>query len=1128
VAQPSSANFEFLKTSDPQLFRLAALAERYFRTDPNTCLFKLRQFAELMAKDVGARAGLLSSPDEPLTSLLGAIGRSGHAPKQALDLFHWLRKQGNDAAHAGSDDFAVALNGLKVARQLGVWFVRSYGGQPDLATGPFVPPPAPVDPTAALREELARLKAEADAQRSAADQAHARAAALADQQRTAEERAEKESAEREVWQRLAEDAEAAAVEVRATLEAAQRRAEQAPPAVIAKLEAAAEEAAEKIDLDEAATRELVDHQLRDAGWEADTANLRHAAGARPTKGRNLAIAEWPTDSGPADYALFAGLTLLGVVEAKRRHRNVMEVLPQAERYACTIRVDQENLAEGAPWGDHRAPFVFASNGRPYLRQLETVSGIWRRDVRKATNPAGALNAWPTPQGLLERLEVDRDAAEASLKSQGFDFGFPLRPYQRAAIEAVEKGLAENRQTMLVAMATGTGKTKLAIAMLYRLIAAKRFRRICFVVDRSALGDQTEKEFTTTKVVSGKGFAEIFGLKGLSDVTPDPETRVHIVTIQGLVRRVLFADTPAEAPPVDQYDLMVVDECHRGYLLDRDMSESELTFRDQGDYVSKYRRVLDHFDAVKIGLTATPALHTVEIFGKPVFTYSYREAVVDGYLIDHEPPVRIGTRLSQDGIHFVAEEEVTFVHAPTGQVELFTLPDALDFDVEGFNRTVVTEPFNRAVAGELTRHIDPSLPDKTLVFAASDAHADIVVKAMRDAFREAYGDIEDAAIRKITGSVDKVGKVILSYRNDALPKIAVTVDLLTTGVDVPKITNLVFLRRVNSRILYEQMLGRATRLCPEIDKQVFRIFDAVDLYDKLQHLTEMRPVAADPNVSLSELLAELVKVQDAQYRADLRDQIIMRMSRSIGKLPPEARAKFQLEAGETPEDMLRRFRHGEPGELATWAKARPGLGPVLDWRTEGGTPRLVPISTHEDTVISVSRGYGGAERPEDFLDAFSTFVRGNINEIAALKLVVQRPRDLTRDALRELRLKLDAEGFTDAKIRRAWSDSKNQEIAASIIGYIRQAAVGDPLVPYGDRVTRAIDTIIARGGWTDVQKRWLHRIGEQIEKEIVVDAASLDQDPFSAHGGFRQINRRFDGKLESILADIREEVWRTAS
>jgi type I restriction enzyme R subunit len=1011
--QAESANFGFLKPHGDQLFRFAALAEHYFRTDPNTCIFKLRQFAELLAQDVAARSGLLATPEVTQASLLGELGRSGAVPRRVLDLFHLLRRSGNEAAHEGRDDFATALTGLKVARELAAWFVRSYGGDAALAPGPFTPPPPPADPAAELRVELERLRVEAEASRSGEAAARLEAERLADEHQTAQERAAREGEERAVWQKLAEDAEAAAQAVRFELAAMQATAEAAPPATINLLREAAGAAEAKINLDEAATRELIDQQLRDAGWEADTTTLRHASGARPIKGRNLAIAEWPTDSGPADYALFVGPTLVAVVEAKRRNRNVMEVLPQAERYSTGIRMEAANQALGGPWGEHRVPFVFSTNGRPFLRQLQTVSGIWRRDVRKATNPAAALSAWPSPQGLMERLEVDRDAANASLAAQDFDFGFPLRPYQQAAIEAVEKGLAEDRPHMLVAMATGTGKTKLAIAMLYRLIAAKRFRRICFVVDRSALGNQTESEFTTTKIKGGKAFADIFGLMGLGDVDPAPETRVHICTIQGLVRRVLFADTPADAPPVDQYDLIVVDECHRGYLLDREMSDSELSFRDQGDYVSKYRRVLDHFDAVKIGLTATPALHTVEIFGRPVFTYGYREAVIDGFLIDHEPPVRITTALAAGGIHFVAEEEVTFIHPPTGQIELFTLPDSLDFEVEAFNRTVITEAFNRAVAEELTKHIDPTLPDKTLVFAASDAHADIVVKELRAAFREAYGDIEDAAIRKITGSVDKVGKLILSYRNDTLPKIAVTVDLLTTGVDIPKITNLVFLRRVNSRILYEQMIGRATRLCPEIDKEVFRIFDAVDLYERLQHLTEMRPVAADPKLTLTELLEELVRVEDEQHRADVRDQIIVRINRRLRKLPAEALAQVELTAGEPPQAMLERFRRGEPADLAAWAKDRPRLGPALDWATDGGTPVMAPISDHPDEVISVTRGYGTAERPEDFLDGFTAFVRNHLNDIAALNIVVQRPKDLTREELRQLRLRLDAEGHRPA-------------------------------------------------------------------------------------------------------------------
>ncbi len=1123
--QPNSANFDFLRAHGQQLFRLAAQADHYFRTDPNTTLVKLRQFAELLAKEVAARTGSLRSADDRFVDLLGELGRSGYVPGQAMTLFHQLRTAGNEAVHGDLDDFAVALTGLKVARQLAVWFVRSYGGQPQFNPGPFVPPPAPVDPTIELREQLAALRAEAESNKTAAELAQARAEALARENLDASERLRREAEERETWQRLAEEAEAAAEAVRQALLETQREAQRAPAAELARLEAAAVEADSGIVLDEAATRAIIDQQLRDAGWEADSTLLRHKAGARPTKGRNLAIAEWPTEGGRADYALFAGLKLVGVVEAKRKNANVMSVLRQAERYAETARVDADLLVEGAPWGEFKVPFAFSTNGRPYLRQLETASGIWQRDLRRPTNPAKALTGWPTPQGLLKRLEVDRDAAEAALSTQGFEFGFQLRPYQRKAIEAVEQGLVEDRTSMLVGMATGTGKTKLAIAMLYRLIAAKRFRRVCFVVDRSALGEQTEREFITTKVVGGKGFAEIFGLKGLADVWPDEETRIHICTIQGLVKRVMYASDPATIPPVDQYDLMIVDECHRGYLLDREMSDAELTFRDQDDYVSKYRRVLEHFDAVKIGLTATPALHTAEIFGPAIFTYGYREAVVDGYLIDHEPPTRITTALSRDGIHFAAEEAVDFVHAPTGVFETVTLPDQLDFDVEAFNKTVITEPFNKAVAVELTKHIDLSAPDKTLVFAVSDAHADIVVKVLREAFRDAYGEIEDAEIQKLTGRVDNVGKLILSYRNDALPKIAVTVDLLTTGVDVPKITNLVFLRRVNSRILYDQMLGRATRLCPEIGKETFRIFDAVDLYSQLQSMTDMRPVVTDPKISLAQLMEELAAQEDARIRADLRDQIIVKLSRRLARLSDEARAKVQIAAGETPEDVLARFRAGAADDLAAWIRDRPALGPALDFKTQGGTPVMVPISQHGDEVVDVSHGYGGAERPEDYLGAFEAYVRENINKIPALTTVVQRPRDLTRAALKELRLQLDAQGFTDLKIRRAWAEARNEDIAASIIGYVRQVALGDALVPYADRVKRAVDTVIRNGDWTPVQVSWLRRIGQQLEKEVVVDRQSLDEEPFSADGGFRVIDKRLGGKLEQVLSDLSEEVWK---
>jgi type I restriction enzyme R subunit len=847
-------------------------------------------------------------------------------PSEVADLFHEIRILGNRATHGTGGSAAEALNALKYARQAGVWFHRTYGKDPKFLAGPFQPPRVPEDAAAPVRAELDRLRAELLASKSSAERAQLIADENAQARQSAEERARQEARDRAVWEQLAQDAEHEKQALAERLVALQGAA-QPLPANLLKFVQTGEEAAKHIDLDEAATRQIVDQQLRDRGWDADTPHLTYAAGARPTKGRAMAIAEWPTELGPADYALFVGLTCVGVVEAKRKRKNVSAAIDQSERYARGFSF-KAGEAAGGPWEGFRVPFLFSTNGRPYLKQIETESGIWFRDARKATNHRRALSDWPTPDGLKAQLDIDREVADAALKSTPFDFGFDLRPYQQRAIQEVEKGLAADRRQMLLAMATGTGKTKLAIAMLYRLLAAKRFRRVCFVVDRSALGEQAAGEFRSTKVVSVKTFADIFGVKGLDDIVPESETKVHICTIQGLVQRVLFNENESDAPPIDQYDLIVVDECHRGYLLDREMSDRELEFRSQDDYVSKYRRVLEHFDAVKIGLTATPALHTVQIFGDPVFTYSYREAVIDGFLIDHEPPIRIETELTRGGITFHKDEQVELFDTRTGQIDLVHAPDEITYDVDAFNKRVITKEFNRVVAEELAKHIDPSLPGKTLVFAATDAHADILVDQIKIAMKKRYGEIEDAAVRKVTGSVDRVGALIRSYRNDALPKIAVTVDLLTTGIDVPKISNLVFVRRVNSRILYEQMLGRATRRCDEIGKEVFRIFDAVDLYPRLENLTDMKPVVVNPSLSFEQLLQELTSVTNEGYRAAVRDQLAVKWNRKLRHLAKEARERYEAAAGEKPEDTLSRIRSNSPADVAHWFKSRPGLGPIL--------------------------------------------------------------------------------------------------------------------------------------------------------------------------------------------------------
>jgi type I restriction enzyme, R subunit len=244
-------------------------------------------------------------------------------------------------------------------------------------------------------------------------------------------------------------------------------------------------------------------------------------------------------------------------------------------------------------------------------------------------------------------------------------------------------------------------------------------------------------------------------------------------------------------------------------------------------------------------------------------------------------VRIETALARSGIIFQKGEQLDLLNTTTGEIDLTHAPDEIRFEVDQFNKQVVTPEFNRVVAEELANHIDPDAPGagKTLIFATTDAHADIMVSAVKKAFATKYGEIDDAAVKKITGSVDNVRTLIRSFRNDASPKIAVTVDLLTTGVDVPSITNLVFLRRVNSRILYEQMIGRATRRCPEIGKEVFRIFDAVDLYPHLESLTDMKPVVVNPSISFEQLINELIAAGQDAHRESIRDQLAVKLRRT---------------------------------------------------------------------------------------------------------------------------------------------------------------------------------------------------------------------------------------------------------
>jgi type I restriction enzyme, R subunit len=1111
-------NFAHLRSHNEQLLRLGMLAEKYFADDPNTCLLKLRQFAELLAQLLASRVGLFISTEESQYELLRRLQDRGMLPREIAQLFGEIRRSGNAANHALMDDHRTALNNLKIAWQLGLWFHRTFKDQA-FKSGPFIPPVAPKEESEDLRAELLRLAQILEEYKTAHQDASERLALMETTLKSAQD-------EQLFWEQMATEAEQVRAQLETQLATQQYTAASQPRGLLATYADAANRAAESVQMDEASTRKLIDLQLQQAGWEVDSTDLTYGKGARPEKGKNRAIAEWPTASGPADYVLFVGLMPVATVEAKRQNTNVSGALQQAKRYSRDFRFDPTHQRPGNSWGENKIPFTFSANGRPYLRQLETHSGVWFCDVRCPENLSRALDGWYTPEGLMALLKRDQETAHQALAAQGFDYDLQLRPYQQSAIRALETAITENRRELLVAMATGTGKTKTCIALIYRLLKAQRFRRILFLVDRSALGEQAANAFKDTRMENLQTFADIFGIKELEEQTPDSDTAVHLATVQGMVQRILYVSEAGTPPPVDLYDCIIVDECHRGYLLDRELSDTELSFRSFDDYISKYRRVLDYFDAVKIGLTATPALHTTQIFGAPVFTYSYREAVIDGYLVDHEPPIQIKTQLSTGGIKWRAGEAVTVYNVRQGQLNLFTTPDEIQLDVEAFNRKVITESFNRVVCEYLAQELDPSSRQKTLIFCVNDDHADLVVTLLKRAFQNQYGSIDEDAVIKITGNADRPLQLIRRYKNERLPNVAVTVDLLTTGIDVPDICNLVFLRRVNSRILYDQMLGRATRLCEPIAKESFRIFDAVQLYEGMQQVTAMQPAVVNPQISFAQLCQELMSATGDAARSLIRDQLLAKLQRKKRFLSDCNLQDFETVAGMPLNQFIQELRQRPLANIVTWFNQTPGLGEILDRQGEGSAP-MVFISDHGDTLQSVERGYGTAKKPEDYLQEFTEFIRSNSNTLPALMTVLTRPRELTRKQLRELALELDKRGFAETNLATAWREMTNQDIAARIVGYIRQAAIGDALEPYEQRVERALQRILASRNWTTPQRQWLQKIAAQTKANLVVDREALDDPDLVFRregGGFTRLDRIFEGQLQQVLENFNDCLW----
>ncbi|MCX2837879.1 type I restriction-modification system endonuclease [Salinimicrobium sp. MT39] len=1049
------------------------MSERLIHIDPSSSLAKSRLFSEKLTVLIWDFENLDGFEGTQVERINQLFYRS-YIPEIIKDLLHIIRKSGNKATHDGNSSEREALFILKKSFQLARWFYETYENDYLEPEDYILPANEEQKSVESLEEELATLSQKVSNYEE-------KIAAFNQSATVVEERKERSY-----------------------------------------------RVAKNLGKSEAETREIIDEKLREAGWECDTAELNFKSNKTfPEKGRNMAIAEWPCKGKWADYALFIGTKLYGIVEAKKYATDISTDLHQSKVYAECIE-DRSEIQLLGTWEKYKVPFLFSTNGRSYLEQLKIKSGIWFLDIRNPRNHADALRGWFSPDGLVELYNRDIDKANQRLQESEYDYlqsknGLNLRYYQIDAIKGIEHKIIstpEDKRALLV-MATGTGKTRTVMGLAYRFIKSDRFKRILFLTDRRLLATQASDGFKDNKIENLNTFAETYQLEELGTSVPDSNTRLHFATVQSMVKRLFYSEN--DPLPIDTYDCIIIDEAHRGYNLDKEIDEEDLHFKDEQDYVGQYKRVIEYFNAYIIGLTATPALHTKQIFGDPVHSYSYREAVIDGFLVDHEPPYLIKTRLSEEGILWEKGEKPKAYNPETNEIEeLSALEDELRIEVEQFNKLVITEPFNRVVIRQLVQELDPESDEKTLIFAVRNSHADKIVDLLFEEFAAIGVDVPNDAIAKITGDVYDPENLTKRFKNEKFPNIGVTVDLLTTGIDVPQITNLVFIRRVRSRILFEQMMGRATRLCPDIDKQFFRIFDAVRVYEALEDYTQMKTVS-NPHATFKKLVEELEHIETPDRAKKQMQQIIAKLQRKKKKLEAGSLEEFMYVAqGKSPEELIQSFKAVEGEQVQAVLSGYGRLWDFLD--TKIYNPKVQLVSEHEDEVLGVERGYGKAKKPEDYIEDFRSFISENRNRLAALEIICTKPTELDRKSLKELKLALDQEGYNARTLSTAWKSTRNEDIAADIISFIRTMALDQDLVSHEKRIQNAMEKIKTMRNWNKIQLRWLDRFEKQLLKETVLTKQDLNDDPFKRDGGYQRLNKIFENNLDEILERLNENLY----
>lgn len=918
---------------------------------------------------------------------------------------------------------------------------------------------------------------------------------------------------------------------------------------------------------EARARQKIDALLTAAGW-----TVQHRDQLNLGAGRGVAVREFPLKTGYADYLLFVDRRALGAVEAKPAGATLSGVEAQSEKYS--VGLDAVPPAWHSP-----LPFLYESTGvetfftngldpEPRSRPIfafhrpETLAEWAREGVGDGRHP---------PSTLRLRLRQMPPLVQEH-----------LWPPQIEAIQNLEQSFAADRPRALIQMATGSGKTFTAVNFVYRLIKYARARRVLFLVDRNNLGRQALREFQAFATPDdGRKFSELYNVQRLESNALDPVNRVVITTIQRLYSLLagetefnadneeeslwelggaLDTQSPKEvrynpAIPVEYFDFIITDECHRSIY-------------------NLWRQVLEYFDASIIGLTATPSRQTFGFFNQNlVMEYSRQRAVADGINVDGQV-YRIRTEITAHGSQVEAGYYVDRRNKLTRKLRWEQLDEDLVYTPEQLDRDVVSESQIRTVLGAFRQRLFSELfpgrkeVPKTLVFAKDDSHAEDIVRILREEFGKGNEFCQKITYRT-TGK--KTEDLIAEFRNSYFPRIAVTVDMIATGTDIKPIECLLFMRLVRSRIYFEQMLGRGTRVIAPTDlqavtpdarnKERFILVDTVGVVDSatvdtqtlerkrsvpFDKLLEMVALGAHDENTLSSLAGRLASL-NRQMSYD--DQAVV--SALSGGIEVQQLALALLEAIDPDRIHAAAAAHSPGGQVdeAGLAQAAEELAAAALKPFDSAELRqaLVKIQKQSEQIIdrvSVDTlqvaGFSqeDTEKAQATVASFRKFIEQNKDEIGALQIIFSQPyarRRLTYQQVKELAALLEQppHSWTTEALWRAYAQLERdhvrglnqRRVLTDIISLVRHAVeLEDELLPYPERVAQRYKEWLAAqqasGRLFNARQRWwLDRIAEHIGINLALKAEDLNSGEFFNQGGQFAAMQIFGAELPGLLDEL---------